>query len=214
VKYILRLPSLRISSVAFGVLACVAGINFIACSPAADDASTTGGAAAGGAGAVGGTPSIGGGTPSVGGGAPAGGAGAGGAAAGGAAACDIDFVLNRNCSAVSCHGTPAATTPVEKPAMPPNELGSGLDLFSPGVEARVYNKPGSYTNVADPTTCPTATPELLIDPAGLDTSLMWKKIQGTQACGEQMPNGGITFDDTETACFKAWLESILAAPPL
>lgn len=108
----------------------------------------------------------------------------------------------KNCSASTCHGTPTA---------PPGETGSQLDLFSAGVEERVYNMPAGYKNVMNPEACP-ATPELLIDPAGLEASLMWKKITKTHSCGLDMPQL-VTFDENETACYKGWLESILASPP-
>jgi len=114
----------------------------------------------------------------------------------------MEMILKANCSAASCHGT--AT-------MPPGDTGSGLDLFSPGVEGRAYNQPADYKNVKNPEACPT-TPELLINPAGLDSSLMWMKITKTHACGDDMPQL-VTFDETETACYKAWLESIIANPP-
>jgi hypothetical protein len=132
----------------------------------------------------------------VGGGAAVG----GGTGSGGGAACDIAAILNRNCGAADCHGTATKVPTV-----------TDLNFFTPDLEARVYNKPASYLGVENPEACPT-TKELLIDPAGLESSLMWKKITETHSCGEAMPDG-VTFDEMETNCYKLWLEGILANPP-
>jgi hypothetical protein len=113
-------------------------------------------------------------------------------------------VLQANCSAVTCHGT----------SLKPPTI-SDLDLASPGVGMRIYNRLASYKGVEfsiadNPGACP-STAELLLDPAGLDTSLMWTKVTGAHSCGDLMPSG-VIFDPAETACYLAWLEGIIANP--
>jgi hypothetical protein len=156
------------------------------------------GGGSGGSGSGGGSGAVGGATS---GGSPA----TGGMASGGAPACDIPKILSLNCSATTCHGT--ATKP---------PTSSDLDLITAGIEGRIYNKPATYKGVdvstaANPAACPSPA-QLLLDPAGLETSLMWMKVAKTHSCGDEMPNG-LTFDATETGCYKAWLEGIITSPP-
>jgi hypothetical protein len=207
----LQLRSSRFISASFGLAGLLSIVAVQACSGATTDDSP---AASGGAAASGGSQASSGGA-SAGGGAAggstaaAGGAAAGGAAAGGAAACDINKILNANCSATTCHGVAAKETPPTA-AKPPTT--SDLDLFVADVEGAILNKPATYKGVdkskaANPDACPT-TAQLLVDPAGLETSLMWMKVTKTHSCGDEMPNG-VKFDEVETACYKSWLEDMI-----
>jgi hypothetical protein len=198
----LQLRSSRFLSASFFLAGLVSVFAVQACSGATtDDSPTSGGAAASGGSQV-----------SSGGASAAGGvvAAAGGdTATGGSAACDINKILNANCSATTCHGVAAKETPPTA-AKPPTV--SDLDLFVADVEGAILNKPATYKGVdkskaANPDACPT-TAQLLVDPAGLETSLMWMKVTKTHSCGDEMPNG-VKFDEVETACYKSWLEDMI-----
>jgi hypothetical protein len=117
---------------------------------------------------------------------------AGGASGtGGGPGCDVPATLNRRCGTAFCHGGVAAPQ---------------LELVAPGVEQRLIDQPASYAGVvaADAPSCPTP-PELLISTADPMASLMLKKLDGTQACGEPMPlsviPGSSEEDDT---CIRQW----------
>jgi hypothetical protein len=187
-----RFSTLLSATIGLAGLATVAGTQ--ACSGTATDTAASGGTAPAG------------GSQGASGGAGAGGGAAGGAApAGGGAGCDIPKILNLNCAASTCHGT------ANKPPMT-----TDLNLFVADLESVLLNKPATYKGVdkstaANPTACPSPA-QLLVDPAGLETSLMWMKVAKTHSCGDEMPNG-ITFDATETGCYKAWLEEMIAKAP-
>jgi hypothetical protein len=54
------------------------------------------------------------------------------------------------------------------------------------VHVDLVNVPASYHNVPDPENCPRA-PQLLVDPEDVEASLLLEKLDGTQACGVDMP---------------------------
>lgn len=73
----------------------------------------------------------------------------------------------------------------------------------------LINKPANYNLVADPTSCPTATPEVLINPSAPSESLMIKKIMGTFACGVKMPNTNRVLTQAELDCFVDWVNGVI-----
>lgn len=116
--------------------------------------------------------------------------------------CDPTPIMVEACSGVVCHGS------VGKAPF------SGTDLFNAPtgqtLGQSLINKPANYNLVADPTSCPQATPELLINPGAPSESLILKKIIGTQACGVKMPNvtnGDLT--QAEIDCFVNWVNGVI-----
>lgn len=69
---------------------------------------------------------------------------------------------------------------------------SGLDLVSPGVEARLVGVTGVCMG-------------LLIDPADIENSLMIRKLHPSPGCGQRMPFGGMLTDD-EIDCVTEWAQ--------
>jgi hypothetical protein len=112
-------------------------------------------------------------------------------------------ILN-GCSSTSCHGTADLTKPA---------LGS-VNLIAPGVESRLYNIDATYANIAatDPMDCPSPAEKLLDPVGGLQTSLMYTKVNGGHVCGGSMPTVG-ELEPAEITCYNEWLQSILDKPP-
>jgi hypothetical protein len=95
--------------------------------------------------------------------------------------------MAKGCGTIACHGGVA----------PPL-----LELIAPGVEARLINVPATYE--AAEGLCP-PTAELLIDTADPMASLLVKKLDGTQTCGDPMPQLMIMgFTDADKACIRSW----------
>ena len=122
--------------------------------------------------------------------------------------CDLPTVISY-CGGATCHNDDAEA------------LGSSLALVSStsqqmlaDVESRLVDVPASYHNVLSPALCP-SEPELLVDPAGVEQSLLLKKVLGTQTCGDEMPKfpypeWGSTNNPGEqreafVACIRAWV---------
>jgi hypothetical protein len=122
--------------------------------------------------------------------------------------CDLPTVITY-CGGATCHNDNA------------RDLGSGLALVSSDtqemlgdVEARLVNAPATYHNVLSSAACP-SEPELLVDPTGVEQSLLLKKVFGTQTCGDEMPKfpypeWGSTNNpgeqrDAFVACIQAWV---------
>ncbi len=120
----------------------------------------------------------------------------GGTGGGVGPSCDVSVIFEESCSSSFCHSGPTAS--------------GGVDLLSPGVEARVYNQPGTYPGSA--ASCAPAVPELLVDPTNIDASLIVTKITGQQLCGETMP-AGLLLPDDQIECIRNWVAGIIANPP-
>lgn len=107
---------------------------------------------------------------------------------GGSGGCDPAAAIAKGCGTIACHGG----------VMPPL-----LELVAPGVEARIVNVPASYEGVQSGA-CP-MPPELIVNTADPMASLLVKKLDGTQTCGDQMPQVPILgFTDEEKACIRSW----------
>lgn len=122
---------------------------------------------------------------------------------GGANYCDPTPIMATTCNGVICHGSPG------KPAM------HNTDLFNAPagqtVGQTLIGKPANYNLIADPTPCPTANPELLINASAPAESLILKKIMGTHTCGVRMPNksDGTTLTQAEIDCFVDWVNGTI-----
>jgi len=95
--------------------------------------------------------------------------------------CDLPAVIEY-CGGASCHYDNAAP-----------ELASSLALWDRAagqmpadVHTRLVGVPATYRNVTNPELCPTE-PELLINPAAIEQSLVLRKLAGMQQCGAEMP---------------------------
>lgn len=112
--------------------------------------------------------------------------------------CDARPIFEERCSGAICHGENGEEGPA-----------GGVDLVSPGVEDRVYNVAASYKNVSDPEACP-STPELLINPASPEASLMLTKLSGTHSCGDAMPIPNPPgLSSSEQECIRRWVLSVI-----
>lgn len=150
---------------------------------------------AGGTG-TGGNPDGAGGSPPVG----AGGSDSTGAGGSAPAACDVTPYFSMACNDAICHGTPTDGEPSP----------GGIDLESPGLAARMYDVDATYPTASG---CPTPA-EKLIDPAGAEQSLLYKKLARTHSCGMGMPSPGILpVNPTDVECVKSWIEDVIANPP-
>lgn len=115
------------------------------------------------------------------------------------AACAEEIFFSQ-CSGAICHG--GGSTPPR----------GGIDLVAPGYPARLYDQSASYPSVAASDMCPPTTAEKLIDPAGVEASLLWKKVSSTQTCGDAMPPPtGLEGADQE--CLRSLIQEIIAKPP-
>jgi hypothetical protein len=124
-------------------------------------------------------------------------------------ACDVPAVIEY-CGGATCHYDNASLS-----------VGSSLALWDrdnqqivSDVESRLLNVPATYHNVVDRETCP-SEPELLVDASRPEESLILKKLQGTQSCGDEMPkfpypewgatnNPGAEREEF-VACISAWV---------
>lgn len=111
------------------------------------------------------------------------------------------------CSGIGCHDS--------------KEPGSGLDLTSPGVEARLIDQYSKFIvpNEEDsgimlgPDGGPLHDCEdrLLIDPANPSTSFLLDKVTKTKPeCGDQMPAIG-TLSAKEIQCITDWVQGLVDA---
>jgi hypothetical protein len=122
--------------------------------------------------------------------------------------CDIAMAI-AFCGGGTCHYDGA------------DEFGSDLALWdrdaqqlSEGLASRLVNVPASYHNVLTPEDCP-SEPELLIDPVNVEQSLLISKLNGTHACGDEMPKfpypeWGATNNPGDqreqlVECIRAWV---------
>jgi hypothetical protein len=106
-----------------------------------------------------------------------------------ASSCSAKEVLKTSCAGSGCHGS-------ESPA-------GGLDLVSEGVEARLVNQPAKL-----------CAPDLLIDPANPDVSLLLRKVDpNAQSCGLKMPMGKPALSTAELSCLAQWVRDTAGATP-
>lgn len=86
------------------------------------------------------------------------------------------------------------------------------DFFNPPagktVAQTLIGTPANYALVADPSTCPKSSPELLINPTAPSESLILKKITDTQACGVKMPNSSTPLTQEQVNCFVDWVNAV------
>ncbi|MEP7119645.1 MAG: hypothetical protein ABJE95_02000 [Byssovorax sp.] len=88
-------------------------------------------------------------------------------------------ILAAKCGGSGCHGT-----------MSPQ---NGLDLESPGVAARVVDKPAKLC------------PGILADPSDPASSIIYTKLLATNVCSAQMPLARPPLSQKEIDCVKAWI---------
>lgn len=104
----------------------------------------------------------------------------------------VEEVLEASCG--SCHD---ATDPE-----------AGLDLVSPGVEARLLGEVSET---------PFCEGRLLIDPDApadaVAAHLMLDKLQDSPSCGSRMPFGLAALADDERECLRRWIDEILGGQP-
>lgn len=117
--------------------------------------------------------------------------------------CDPLPLFEQHCQSDGCHELGDAG---EQPD-------GGVDLLSPGVAARLVGVPATYPDVPETEGCPDP-PELLIDPNNWEASLLWTKLNNTQACGDGMPipHAVSAFDETQMACVEDWIKGLIAEP--
>ncbi len=72
----------------------------------------------------------------------------------------------------------------------------------------LLGKAANYTLVANPASCPTDNPELLVNPTAPSESLILKKLKGTHACGVSMPNAKTTLSQDQIDCFVDWVNGM------
>lgn len=113
--------------------------------------------------------------------------------------CDALPLFEVNCQSSDCHGA-------GENGMPP---GGGVDILSPGYAARLLDQPATYPELSD---CP-SPPELYINSQNWQASLLWTKLNDTQACGDPMPvpHAVLGFDEAQLACVADWIQGIIAA---
>jgi hypothetical protein len=116
------------------------------------------------------------------------------------APCAEAIFLN-SCSGAACHTGDEAGPP-----------SGGIDLTSEGYPSRLYNQPATYEGLKPPLNVCPSVPEKLIDPAGVDQSLFWKKLVGMETCGSTMPVG-LTLEQSEIDCLHSLVTEIIATPP-
>ncbi len=106
--------------------------------------------------------------------------------------CDVPKLFEERCGGSACHD-------------PGDSTAAGLDLTSPGVDARVSGVPGL--------TCA----GFLANPADPESSLLYTKTQDPDLaqvdapCGSRMPVTGAPLTDEEMLCMRDWISG-LAAP--
>jgi hypothetical protein len=112
--------------------------------------------------------------------------------------CDAKPIFETKCGGGSCHSN-------KMDGSPP---GGGVNLVDPGVEARLLNVPATYPTL---TGCP-EPPELLVNSADVDSSLMWTKVSNTQACGDGMPypHSLSKLNGPDMDCVYSWLQGLVA----
>jgi hypothetical protein len=119
--------------------------------------------------------------------------------------CDaVTQVLGTSCGGFVCHGSPGRNALVY------------IDLVNAPDEQTLgeylVGRRADYTRVSDADSCPTGSPELLIDPQFPERSLILTKVLGTQACGDNMPSTG-SLSPAQIECLTEWVSGVAAATP-
>jgi len=109
--------------------------------------------------------------------------------------CDAPLIFEQKCGSSVCHGAEDGA-----------DLDGRPDLTSPGVGGRLLNAPAQYPQLDG---CP-SPPELLIDSSAPENSLLWKKLNGTQECGDGMPipHSLAPLPRDDLACVFEWMEGV------
>ena len=117
--------------------------------------------------------------------------------------CDVEEVLRTSCGRVGCHDATWMT--------------AGLDLATPGVQARLIDVPATHADItcdnpdggALPVLCVPAgcvPGQKLIDLANPEQSKLLQKLAGTQGdCGQQMPMAPGMLSEEDRTCLEEWL---------
>ncbi len=79
----------------------------------------------------------------------------------------------------------------------------------------LLDQEADYSQVASSSydNCPTEDPELLIDSTSPEESLILKKVQGTQSCGEAMPPSGSSLPQSDIDCLRDWIDGVIVDGP-
>jgi predicted CxxxxCH...CXXCH cytochrome family protein len=111
--------------------------------------------------------------------------GGGDQAAGGCDTQDvIETVFAQTCSGANCHSA--------------GKKSGGLDLASPGVEARLVNALSKG-----------CSDRVLVSPGNAAGSYLLDKLQGAgDVCGAPMPLGGTPLDAAKINCVADWIDSL------
>ncbi len=113
--------------------------------------------------------------------------------------CDAPkLVFEASCGGVRCHEGEGGDPP-----------DGGLELFGPGLGARVLAAEAAYPDLENDG-CP-AEPEPMVDVNDVDRSLLLRKLNGTQTCGDAMPPVGAGLPESEILCVRRWLVSLIEA---
>lgn len=80
---------------------------------------------------------------------------------------------------------------------------AGLDLASPGVEARLISAPSQT---------PFCEGRVMIDPEAADPAehLLIDKVEADPSCGSQMPMNAEPLTLTEVECLRRWVDDVVA----
>lgn len=81
---------------------------------------------------------------------------------------------------------------------------AGLDLVSPGVEARL---------IAAPSQTPFCEGRVMIDPEAADSDehLLVDKLLESPSCGSRMPFNAEPLSAADVECVRRWIDDVLAA---
>jgi hypothetical protein len=104
--------------------------------------------------------------------------------------CVASVLASQSC--VACHSIASASI-----------IGAGLVLEGSNLGARLSTTRATYDGAINKTNCMDGA--LIIDPESPRESILWKKVTGTQACGDAMPPGsGLRGDNL--ACIQNWID--------
>lgn len=112
--------------------------------------------------------------------------------------CDAEPLFEEECSGSICHSSKADGT-----------VAGGVNLDPPGVGARLLNQPATYPKL-EGDGCP-EVPELLVNSAEPEKSLLMLKLRDEQTCGDGMPHPYRTskLSPSEMACVEAWMAELI-----
>jgi hypothetical protein len=115
-----------------------------------------------------------------------------------AQSCAAPEIFAEGCEGALCH------TPQEN-----GQVTGVIDLISVGFEHDLIDRPSDYSAVDDPSACPPAGTELIIDTADPEASLIITKTAGGHACGLPMPPPGYPpLGAAAIECIRAWAQDL------